>query len=327
MNKGSVPLGAHSIGTYGNGIGYGKTILFGEHFVVYGLPAIAAALADYTEARVEHGTEGLEFIDNRPETPGYKETKRAEIERQLNALLKHFKIDTIKNSIKITLSGNLVCASGIGASAALAASISRALNQMLGLNMTDEEINKAAYIAEEAGSGTPSGIDNTCAVFGGLITFEKNLQGGANKIEHIKIRQPVEIVLANSGITQETKIVVNDVKTLKEKEPEMVEKVFKNYRNVFYSALSALENGNWEELGKLMNKNHELLQEITVSCKELDEMQRIALKTNAFGAKLTGTGRGGLMIILTPGRELQENVTNSLENAGFVCQKTKIGGD
>ncbi|MBU3897208.1 MAG: mevalonate kinase [Nanoarchaeota archaeon] len=331
MIESSVSSEAHSIDTYGNGngngIGYGKTILFGEHFVVYGLPAIAAALTDYTKATVEIGTEGLTFIDNRPETPGYKETKRDEIQRQLNALLKHFKIDTKINPIKITLSGNLVCASGIGASAALAASISRALNQLLDLNMTDEQINGAAYIAEEAGSGTPSGIDNTCAVFGGLITFEKNLHGGLNKIERMKIKQSVEIVLANSGITQETKIVVKDVKILKDKNPEMVEKVFENYKNVFHSALPALENGNWKILGELMNKNHELLQEITVSCKELDKMQKIALEANAFGAKLTGTGRGGLMLILTPGEELQQNVANSLENVGFNCKKTKIGGD
>lgn len=310
----------------GEGKGFGKTILFGEHFVVYGLPGIAAAISDYTEARVEPSEKEFAFVDNRPETPGYKETKKDEIKRQLDALQKHFKIDPQKNPLKITLDGNLVCASGIGASAALATSISRALNQMLGLNMNDKEINMAAYVAEEAGSGTPSGIDNTCAVFGGVITFEKNLQGGPNKIALLKIKQPVEIVLANSGITQETKIVVGDVKALKEKKPKEFEKIFKEYRKIFDSALSALEKGDWKKVGKLMNKNHELLQKITVSCKELDKMQKIALKAGALGAKLTGTGRGGLLIALTPEEELQEKVAKALEKAGFACQKTRIGG-
>jgi len=309
----------------GKGIGYGKTILFGEHFVVYGLPEIVVALSDYTEATVEPGVSGLEFIDNRPETPGYKETKKGEISRQLESLVKYFNIDLEKKPLKITLSGKLVCASGIGASAALAASIARALNQELGLNYSEEEINHAAFVAEEAGSGTPSGADNTCAVYGGLITFEKNLQGGPNKIERLKVKKPVEIVLANSGITQETKIVVGDVKALKEKKPAEFEKIFKDYMKLFHSAIDALKKENWKKFGELMNKNHALLQKITVSCKELDEMQAIALKAGALGAKLTGTGRGGLLIALTPGTKLQDKVAAALEAKGFACQKTKIG--
>jgi mevalonate kinase len=307
------------------GIGFGKTILFGEHFVVYGLPAIATAIGDYTEATVEKIPQGIDFVDNRPETPGYKETKKDEIKRQLDALIKYFSLDAQNKPMKIVLSGNLVCASGTGASAALAASIARALNTELGLNWNDEQINKAAYAAEEAGSGTPSGIDNTCAVYGGFITFEKNLQGGPNKIERLKVKKPVEIVLANSGISQETKIVVADVKALKEKEPEKVGKVFEDYKKLFASAVAALKKDDWKTIGKLMNKNHELLQKITVSCKELDEMQKIALKAGAIGAKLTGTGRGGLLIALTPDKALQEKVAKALEAKGFVCQKTKIG--
>lgn len=306
-------------------IGYGKVILFGEHFVVYGLPAIAAALSDQTNAVVEDGDSGLEFIDNRPETPGYKTTKKEEIQRQLNALVEYFKIDLGKTPLRIILDGGLVCASGIGASAALAASIARALSRKFKLNMSDDQINDAAYVAEQAGSGTPSGIDNTCAVFGGFITFEKNLQGGKNKIEKLSVKRPVEIVLANSGITKETKIVVGDVKALKEKNPQEFEKIFNDYRTVFNDAVSAVKSENWEVVGKLMNRNHLLLQKMTVSCKELDEMQKVALGAGALGAKLTGTGRGGLLIALTPGKTLQEKVAKAMEKAGFETVRTSIG--
>ena len=187
------------------GQGFGKTILFGEHFVVYGLQGIASGLGNKTVAKVEKA-EKFEFIDSRPETPGYKEKKKDEIQRQLDALIKHFKLDVEKNPIKITLEGNLICNSGVGASAALAASISRALNEMLELKMSDEEINEVAYIAECAGSGPASGIDNTCSVYGGFITFEKNLSGGPNKIGTLSVSKPIEMVLASTGITQETKV-------------------------------------------------------------------------------------------------------------------------
>jgi len=152
------------------GVGYGKTILFGEHFVVYGIGGIASAMGKKTIATIEDSKE-FEFIDNRPETPGYKTKKAGEISRQLDALKEHFKLEDKEKNVKITLSGDLVCNSGVGASAALAASIARALSTHYNLDLTDDEINEVAYLAEEAGSGTPSGIDNSCSVYGGFIYF------------------------------------------------------------------------------------------------------------------------------------------------------------
>ncbi len=305
--------------------GFGKTILFGEHFVVYGLPGIASGISDYTSAIIEDGEKGFEFIDNRPETPGYKATKKDEIQRQLDALLKHFNIDTSKTPIKITLSGDLRCASGVGASAALATSIARAFNERLNLGMSDDQINQAAYIAEEAGSGKPSGIDNTCSVFGGFITFKKNLSGGPNDIERLAVKKPVEIVLGNTGISQETKLVVEGVKRRKEADEAWFDGVRKVYLDVFDNAVKSIKKGDWKAVGKLMNRNHELLREMGVSCDELEKLVKIAKDNGAWGAKLTGTGRGGCMVALTPGKELQEKVANAIEAEGFEVLKTAIG--
>lgn len=305
------------------GVGYGKTILFGEHFVVYGLPAVASAIGHKTIARVEDARQ-FEFVDNRPETPGYKAKKRDEISRQVEALRKHFSLDSRK-PVKITLSGDLVCASGVGASAALAASISRALNEHFKLGLSDEEINKAAYIAEEAGSGTPSGIDNTCSVYGGFMIFQKNLAGGPNKIEKISAKKPIEIVMANSGITQETKKVVEDVRRLKEDDSKKFEAIFGDYRKVFDEGVKAIKNGDLTLLGSLMNENQRLLAEMTLSCREVDEIITAAKNAGVLGVKLTGTGRGGSVIALTPGGSLQNKVAAAIEKAGYKTLKTKIG--
>ena len=138
----------------GQGKGFGKTILIGEHFVVYCLPAIASALGNATIATVEK-SERFKLLDKRPEIPGYKKTKKEEIQRQLEALLKHFNLEKEGNSVKIELAGDLECSSGVGASAALAASIVRAISKEFGLGLNEEQVNQAAYKAEEAGSGTP----------------------------------------------------------------------------------------------------------------------------------------------------------------------------
>jgi len=310
----------------GEGKGFGKTILIGEHFVVYGLPGIASGLGNATTANVEKA-EKFEFVDNRPEIPGYKEKKKQEIQNQLDSLLKQFKLDKKGNSIKITLTGNLQCSSGVGASAALAVSITRALNQMLEMNLNDEEINKIAYIAEEGGTGkgSVSGIDNTCSTFGGFIWFEKNMQGGPNKIERFSVQKPVEIVLASTGITQETKKIVADVREKKEANEQEFEKIFKEYTKTCQKAFENIKTGDWKTVGEQMDKNQELLRQIGVSCDEIEEIVKTAKEAGAWGAKLTGTGRGGYVLLLTPGNELQEKVAKAVEELQYKTLKTEIG--
>ena len=306
------------------GRGFGKTILFGEHFVVYGLQGIASGLGSRTIAKVEEA-EKFEFVDNRSETPGYKEKKKDEIQRQLDALVGHFKLDVEKRPLRIVLEGDLICNSGVGASAALAVSISRAFNEMLSLGLDDGKINEAAYIAECAGSGPASGIDNTCSTCGGFITFEKNLEGGPNKIGTLSVGKPVEIVLASTGITQETKKVVADVRALKEKDEKWFDGICKQYVEVCGKGLEAIKKENWIEVGKMMDKNQELLREIGVSCREIEEIIKVAKEKGAVGAKLTGTGRGGYVQMLTPGKELQEKVAKAIEERGYGVLKTRIG--
>jgi mevalonate kinase len=48
-----------------------------------------------------------------------------------------------------------------------------------------------------------------------------------------------------------------------------------------------------------MNQNHILLQQIGVSCPELDRLVSTAQSAGAMGAKLSGAGGGGNMIALT----------------------------
>jgi mevalonate kinase len=305
------------------GQGYGKTILFGEHFVVYGLPSIASAIDSKTICTVERS--GMqELIDDRPATPGYKQEKYEQYADSIKRVLTACGLSP-GELLRITFAGDLYVASGIGASAAACAALARALNEEYKLKYHNEKINEIAYEGEKAYHGTPSGIDNTAAVYGGLIWFVRNMEGGKNTIELIKMKEPVEIVLGNTGITSSTVEVVGDVQKQKKENPEKFSRIFEEYKKLAVDAKTALEESNLEKIGALMNQNHKLLQDITVSCKELDLLVEAALKEGALGAKLTGTGRGGLMIALTPGRKLQEKVAAALEAKGFKTTKTKIG--
>ena len=310
----------------GSGKGYGKTILFGEHFVVYGLPAIASALGSYTIANVKvvHG-KGWIVDDQRPATPGYKRKKYSEALQSITNVIEHLKVDKESQKLEITFAGNLIAASGVGASAAQCTSLARALNDKFNLDLDDEKINEAAYEGEKAYHGTPSGIDNTVSTYGGLIWFIKNLSGGKNTMDLLQSPNKMPLVIANSGITASTTEVVADVRRLKEENPKKFENIFNKYKNLADKAKKALLDGDIAIIGNLMNQNHKLLQEITVSGEINDKLVNIALKNGAIGAKMTGTGRGGLVIALAENEEIQEKIAKAIEKEGYDAWRTMIG--
>jgi len=307
----------------GEGIGFGKAILFNEHFVVYGVPAVVSAIGKYTVAKVEPiNQSGWKLNDNRKATPKYKEDKIDQQKDSINRILKKMDIDLSKKGLEITLEGNLYCASGIGASAASCVSLARALADHYEKDIADEEINEIAYEGEKGYHGTPSGIDNTASTFGGLIWFER---GEKNVMDKIDIHNPIEVVIGNTGKVANTTAAVAGVRERKEKNPDKYKEIFNRAENIAYLAKDALQDEDHKELGKLMNENHKLLQQIEVSSRELDFLVKLARDSGAYGAKLTGGGLGGNIIALTPGRDLQDEVSNAIEKEGFQTLKTVIG--
>ena len=307
----------------GEGSGYGKVIMFNEHFVVYGIPAIASAIGSKTMAKIElSGGSGWSIQDDRPATPGYKEEKLDHQRDSIERILKAAGIDTNITSLKIILGGDLKAASGVGASAASCAAIARALSHQFKLDLTDEKINEIAYEGEKGYHGTPSGIDNTAATYGGLIWFQK---GEPNIMERLKLKEPVEIVMGNTGVVANTKAAVAGVRARRDEDPAKYDDLFTNAEVLGQRAREALENFDLKRVGELMNENHRLLQAIEVSSKDLDFLVELARENGAKGAKMTGGGLGGYMVALTPGKEVQDNVAKAIEKEGFEALRTKVG--
>lgn len=300
---------------------FGKLILFGEHFVVYKVPALVGAVSAYTDCEFEFvDRPGLEVVDNRPAVPGYKADKQAEADEAINLVLKHFNLDPQKRGIKLTFGGSLTCVSGTGASAAQVVSLARAIKYALPLELTDDQINAAGYEGEKGYHGTPSGIDNTAATFGGVLRFQRTDDAPIFITKQIK--DPIRIVFASTGITSSTTKVVGDVRAKKEADPEWFEDLISRYSKLVVQGEKALDDGDLETLGRLLDENHALCQELTVSCNELDTLVLAAREAGAIGAKMSGTGRGGLMLALTPTEEIQEKVAKALEKLAPQVWKT-----
>src|SRR5271157_1215962 len=125
----------------GKGSGYGKVILFGEHFVVHGLPGVVSAIDSTTDAEAKKGIKGLQIKDERKTAKGYSEEKRLQQIESIERMLKVMGIDT-KIALNIWIGGTLPGFSGLGASAASSVAIARAIAQELGMLVSDEKINQ-----------------------------------------------------------------------------------------------------------------------------------------------------------------------------------------
>ena len=302
---------------------FGKLILFGEHLVVYKAPAIVGAVSAYTDCKLEYVDSSpglLDVIDNRPAVPNYKVEKKEEGDEAIKLTLAHLGVDPNVHGVRLTFGGDLCCASGIGASAAQVVSLARAINIADNRSLTDDEINAAGYEGEKGYHGTPSGIDNTAATFGGLLRFRRT--DDAPIFEKITFPAPMRIVYASTGITASTTKVVNDVRMKKEADEVWFADIMTRYTSIVRMAEGAVEKGALSQIGELMNANHALLQELTVSCQELDDLVLAARDAGAIGAKMSGTGRGGLMIALTPTEEIQNSVAAALEKLAPQVWKT-----
>jgi mevalonate kinase len=291
----------------------GKIILFGEHTVVYGYPALAVPVTQVqATATVSENSRGGIMI----EAPNINLSAELSGFERDNPLA--FVINSVFSSLQISnppactvyLQSTIPVASGLGSGAAISIAIIRALSTFLGQPMQDEQVNKLAFETEKLYHGTPSGIDNT------VITYAKPVYYIRKKpIRTFHVGAAFTILIADTGVSAPTKESVAAVRMLWESNKHHWEKVFSSVGEIVWCARQAIERGDSVELGKLMNANHSLLQELSVSSKELDQLVNAALKSGALGAKLSGGGRGGNMIALVE-KENAQAVSRVLSMAG-----------
>ncbi len=308
----------------GRGTGFGKTILIGDQFVLEGVPAIVSSISYETLATVERiDGGGWVLEDNRVEVPGYKESKKEQQVQSINRILEVMKIDSEKTPLKITFEGTLLAGSGVGASAASCVSLARALDEEFKLGLTIDEINLVSWEGEFAYHGIPSGVDNTASCYGGLMLYQ--LKDGQEIIEKITVREPIEVVLGNSGISANTAALDGLVQREKEKDPGVFLSRLKTITHQALEVKKSLEAGDLKEVGKIITENHKILIDMGLSHEKLIHLCDLALENGALGAKLTGGGMGGYMVALTPGGDLQKKVASAIKGEGFGVIEATVG--
>ncbi len=272
----------------------GKVILLGEHAVVYGKHAVALPIPGAVTANVTASDSGeSKYISD-----------LLEVVRQ--------ELDISGDDFGVDVRSILPPGMGLGASAAIAVAITRAVSASRELGLGDEDVNRIAFECEKVSHGNPSGVDNSIATFAVPMMFSNKSE---LKFEQLEMKETPPLVIAFSGQRGSTHEQVAGVRARYEAQKNHYAAVFEELDALSKSAAKALTAGDYQELGVLMNICHGLLNAIEVSTPELEDMVNIARVAGATGAKLTGSGGGGSVVALCPGAV--KDVQSALLTAGF----------
>ncbi len=293
----------------------GKAILFGEHAVVYGQPAIAIPLSHIrVTVQVENldpGSTGvlIDAPDIRQSYWLHEADGENPLASAVNLTLDELGVKAPVD-VHLTIRSQLPIASGLGSSAAVSVAIIRALSAHLAKPLEVETVSKIAYTVECIHHGTPSGIDNTVIAYEKPVYFIRE-----HKPELIPISTPLNLIVGDTGVAMRTTIPVSLLRERWEKDPGTYGGWFEEIGEIVIKARTMLETGSIESLGALMDQNQTLLEDMGLSSHELQRLIREARKAGALGAKLSGAGMGGIMLALVE-PDTAQIVETALRQAG-----------
>lgn len=293
-----------------------KIILFGEHAVVYGRPAIAVPVNKLSAS--------VEITANPELNPGVVHLIAPDIhlksdlhdlssDHPLRAAIQVFMAYAdikVLPACTIKISSTIPVASGMGSGAAVTVALLRSLAGFLNAAIPEKILSELTFEVEKIYHGTPSGIDNTVITYNMPVYFVKG-----EAPQTFGVAQPIHIVIGDTGIASSTAAAVGDVRKGWLTDPPRFESMFDAIGEISRAARRAIEDGHIQQLGELMNDNQAVLQDLGVSSPELNTLIDAARFAGALGAKLSGSGRGGNIIALVNASKI-DDVCGELHAAG-----------
>ena len=293
-----------------------KVILFGEHAVVYGQPAIAMPVT-----RVNATARILPLIDA-PQGQIQVQAPDIQLDKKLTDLPEDHPLAAAIRltltaiapvhlpSLSVQISSTIPVAAGMGSSAATSVAIIHALSTFFGAHLSSEQISDLAFEVEKLHHGTPSGIDNNVIAHQQPVYFIKD-----QPIEFLKINNPTHWIVADTDEKTPTREAVAGVRERYQADPAAYTPILSAIGEITRQAREPLASGDLALLGPLLNENQDQLRMLGVSCDSLDGLIAAALQAGAFGAKLSGGGLGGNIISLA-NPENAQSIAAALEQAG-----------
>ena len=271
----------------------GKIILFGEHFVVHGTPAILAAIdkrvtvtSTFTENKILKINSQLGTL----EVPISSSHEKAKSEFKPFIYLANKMINSHQdvNGLEITIDSDIPIGVGLGSSSACCVAAAASISGLF-KELSSEEILKMSIEAEKTIFPDTSGADCTVCTYGGIIEYPS--------IEKIDNTFGLNLLIANSMIPHNTKNSVEKVNKFKENDEERFSQLCDLETKLIDEVITAMKNNDATTFGLKMSENQKYLEEIQVSNDTLRGMIS-SLKEISLGTKITGAGDGGCVIAL-----------------------------
>ena len=294
----------------GIGRATGKIILIGEHSVVYGKKAIAfpfAGVGIHTTVQKKPTI----HIQSKYFSGTLDEMKQIASMHNLVLLIEVLQKDLALPNFNLSIQSSIPSERGMGSSAAVAVSIVRAIFDWQNLALDNKTLLKYVDYSEQIAHDNPSGIDAAATSGTQPILFEKG-----QPFEAFPLNVDAYLLVADTGIKGQTRQAVKDVATLVNQKGQSVQAIIDQLGDLTLEAKTAIIQNQAKRLGQIMTASHHLLQKLTVSNQTLDEAVEIALDNHALGAKLTGGGRGGCLIVLAKDLQNAKQIQEKLISYG-----------
>ncbi len=287
----------------------GKAILFGEHAVVYGVPAIAAGISRGVSAQSSVADVDGMVVNG---------TLISDDHKLLNALRQLRDFLGVRPA-QVLIESQIPKGSGLGSSAAMAVATVRALCSSHGIELSERRLFEAAQEWERVFHGNPSGVDVAAAQSGALIGYRRGAEP-----QRLAIAAPLHLVVAQAGPPASTKLMVEAVAKNKERNPAQFDRTLQGIASLVDNATILLRQGEMTAVGKLMDLNHMLLAGWMLSTEEIETACQVARASGALGAKLTGAGGGGCVIALAKDLNAQQEIKSALEAQSIPAFATRV---
>ena len=289
-----------------------KAIITGEHFVVHGAWALAAALPRRVRVEIQPSTSfrvvSDRFGDGSPR-------QFAPISAVVEGMAREF---SVKAAVKVDVKGGVPGGAGLGSSASTMVAVASAFSRLHSLGLGVAEVVRCSMIGEQEVHGRPSGIDPAVCAHGGVILFRP---GEAPK--KIRLGGARSLIVSFSGRARSTKGQISKVSQMRKSLPEFFSMLVGAMSELSISAADRLKSGDMKGLGGLLTLNHAVLSSVGVSDESLDRMVGLCGSLGSYGAKLTGAGGGGSVLAVAPEAK-EKSIVTGLSARGFETFRATI---